>query len=45
MIKTLYLKNADLTFKSRTCNWRHVNSHPRDGVDLCQLCYCNTVFL
>ena len=35
--KKPYTLNADLTFKSQTCQWRHVKSHPPDGVDLCQL--------
>ena len=32
-----FIINTDLTFKSQTCQGRHVNSHPPDGVDLCQL--------
>ena len=39
--------NADLTFKSQTRQGRRVNSHPPDGVDLCQLIniHCCTIYL
>ena len=37
MTKNCIVLNVDLSFKSRTHQGRHVNSHPQDGVDLCQL--------
>ena len=33
----IIFENVDLSFKSRTRQGRHVNSHPPGGVDLCQL--------
>ena len=48
IIKYSIFYNTDLTFKSRTHQGRRVNSHPPDGVDLCQLhhiqCNIKTVF-
>ena len=40
MTGTIYFNyNVDLTFKSPTRQGRHVNSHPQDGIELCQLVY------
>ena len=43
--KPSLVQNVDLYFKSPIRQGRHVNSHPLDGVDLCQLRHLSTIYI